>query len=131
MSSHKPQDWSKWLPMVEFWYNSNYHSSLKMSTFQAFYGYKPPVISTSLYLKNIHTEVVDQLEERRRIASLMKESLSQAQSRMKSVDAMESFLSKRSNIWEYYQYIWKKFPAIIGVKKAVREWECHGKKSKC
>ena len=33
-----PHSWSKWLALAEFWYNTNYHSRLEMTPFQALYG---------------------------------------------------------------------------------------------
>ena len=38
----KPNSWAKWLSLAEWWYNTNYHTSLGMTPFQALYGYQPP-----------------------------------------------------------------------------------------
>lgn len=44
MTHHQPVDWCKWLPLAEWWYNTFYHSSLKMSLFEASYGYIPTFV---------------------------------------------------------------------------------------
>ncbi|XP_060216967.1 uncharacterized protein LOC132644393 [Lycium barbarum] len=49
MTGHKPKDWNKWLSLAEFWYNSNYHTTLKMTPFKVVYGYDPP----QLFLKSL------------------------------------------------------------------------------
>ena len=36
-----PTLWSKWLSLAEFWYNTSYHSTIKMSPFKALYGHPP------------------------------------------------------------------------------------------
>jgi hypothetical protein len=36
-----PKQWVSWISLAEFWYNSSYHSSVGMSSFQALYGYAP------------------------------------------------------------------------------------------
>jgi len=36
--------WINWLHLVEWWYNSTYHTSTKMSPFEALYGYPPTSI---------------------------------------------------------------------------------------
>jgi hypothetical protein len=41
----EPKKWLYWLPLAEWWYNSNYHTSLKCTPFEALYGYPPPLIS--------------------------------------------------------------------------------------
>lgn len=40
ISSH-PKKWSQWLSMCEFWYNTNWHSSLGKSPFEVIYGRQP------------------------------------------------------------------------------------------
>ena len=37
MTSDKPTMWSKWLPLAEFWYNTNFH------TYEVVYGQSPPM----------------------------------------------------------------------------------------
>jgi hypothetical protein len=36
-----PKQWSKWLAVAEFWYNTSFHSSLGRTPFEALYGYAP------------------------------------------------------------------------------------------
>lgn len=36
-----PTQWSKWLSLCEFWYNSNWHSPLNKSPFKVIYGHTP------------------------------------------------------------------------------------------
>ena len=36
--------WVQWLHLAEWWYNSTYHASKKMSPFEALYGYPPPTV---------------------------------------------------------------------------------------
>lgn len=63
--------------MAKFWYNSNYHSSLQLTPFQALYGYKPPMLA----LENISGEERHKWVTKR--LALLKDNLKQAQHRMK------------------------------------------------
>jgi hypothetical protein len=36
-----PTKWARWLPLAEYWYNTNYHSALGKSPFQVLYEYQP------------------------------------------------------------------------------------------
>lgn len=78
-----PKQWLKWLPMAEFWYNTNYHSSLKMTPFQALYGYQPPTHSLGPYLDSNNIEVKELLQQRQLITEHIKDNLKKAQERMK------------------------------------------------
>ncbi|XP_039039589.1 uncharacterized protein LOC120177547 [Hibiscus syriacus] len=40
----KPSLWAKWLSHAEWWYNTTYHTALKLTPFQALYGYAPPTM---------------------------------------------------------------------------------------
>ena len=40
ISAH-PRKWCKWLSLCEFWYNTNWHSSLGISPFAVLYGQGP------------------------------------------------------------------------------------------
>ena len=38
MCSDSPKQWSKWLPLAEWWYNTTYHSSIKATPYEIVYG---------------------------------------------------------------------------------------------
>ena len=46
--SDKQTQWVKWLPLVEWWYNTSFHTVAKMTPFMELYGYHPPSITSSL-----------------------------------------------------------------------------------
>ncbi|GJV38096.1 retrotransposable element Tf2 [Tanacetum coccineum] len=43
MCGEKPKEWIKWLPLAEFWYNTNYHTSTKTTPYEAVYCQTPPI----------------------------------------------------------------------------------------
>ncbi|KAJ0854088.1 putative nucleotidyltransferase, Ribonuclease H [Helianthus annuus] len=38
-----PNNWVKWLPLAQWWYNTTFHSAIKMSPHEALYGIKPNI----------------------------------------------------------------------------------------
>lgn len=36
-----PQQWNKWLPLAEFWYNTSFHPALGHTPFEVLYGHLP------------------------------------------------------------------------------------------
>ncbi|XP_026459814.1 uncharacterized protein LOC113360524 [Papaver somniferum] len=48
----KPTDWSKWLPWAEWWYNTSFHSAIRMSPYQALYSRPPPAVTAYLPVQN-------------------------------------------------------------------------------
>lgn len=45
MTCEKPREWSKWLSLAEYWYNTNYHTAAKTTPYQLVYGQPPPLHS--------------------------------------------------------------------------------------
>ncbi|XP_076932702.1 uncharacterized protein LOC143598350 [Bidens hawaiensis] len=78
-------NWLKWLSLAEWWYYSNYHTSLKMTPFQVLYGYPPPIF-ISYVPKDCPIEAMEQLlTERELMIQQLKHSLVVAQNRMKQI----------------------------------------------
>ena len=81
-SGTKPKKWLKWLSWAEYWFNTNYSSSIKMTPFKAIYGRDPSTL--------IHGEVPSRVEEantmlleRNMMLDELKFHLKQAQYKMK------------------------------------------------
>ena len=46
--SDKQTKWVKWLPLAEWSYYTSFHTTTKMTSFMALYGYHPPSIKSYL-----------------------------------------------------------------------------------
>lgn len=76
-------DWVKWIPLAEWWYNTNSHSSNGMTPFEAVCGTPPPRL-LSYVPRTTHVQVIDEkLRNRDQITRLLKENLEAAQLRRK------------------------------------------------
>ena len=78
-TTDKPQSWVEWLPLAEFWFNTNFYTSIKLTPFEALYGY--PSLRVMDYVPGI-TQVgaVDLLlKDRQQLLSLLKHNLTAAQ----------------------------------------------------
>uniref|UniRef100_A0A0A9BGZ9 Integrase catalytic domain-containing protein n=1 Tax=Arundo donax TaxID=35708 RepID=A0A0A9BGZ9_ARUDO len=82
MAFSEPRRWYYWLPLAEWWYNTNYHSSLKTTPFQALYGYPPPMIG-EVAVPGPESPAKDFIAEKQHMLTGLKYNLSQAQARMK------------------------------------------------
>eukprot|EP00253_Pinus_taeda_P020808 PITA_20808 len=75
--------WVKWLPLAEWWYNTSFHTSTKITPFMALYGYQPPSI-TSYLRENSKVQAVEHhIEHQQQVLQLLKDSPVLAQNRMK------------------------------------------------
>ncbi|XP_060210958.1 uncharacterized protein LOC132637972 [Lycium barbarum] len=109
----QPKDWHKWLALAEFWYNSNYHSTLKMTLFKVLYSYDPPQLSFELIAQST-VAVVDQvLKERQLMAKVLKDNLEKAQNRMKH------YADKKRTEREFNVGDWKLGPVAYELKLPV------------
>ena len=83
MTGEKPKEWVLWLPLAEWWYNSNWHSSTGVTPFEAVYG-QPPALHIPYLPGDSRVEAVDRsLKAREQCIQMLKYHLGRAQKRMK------------------------------------------------
>lgn len=75
MTSQQPKEWLTWLTMAEWWYNTSYHTSLKLTPFQALYGYPPPQIGELTIPCNVSDEAKVTLEQKEQMLQQIKANL--------------------------------------------------------
>ncbi|KAL0300959.1 UNVERIFIED_CONTAM: hypothetical protein Sradi_6372700 [Sesamum radiatum] len=71
----RPSQWHKWLSLAEYWYNTNFHTGLKLTPFQALYGYVPGPLTIDPYIPTSQPEVREYLQERARMLEVMRVQL--------------------------------------------------------
>lgn len=102
MVFQNPRVWNKWLSLAEFWYNTNYHTALKISPFQALYGYSPPMLSIDALRGAQHDPEMAWLKDKQGMLAQLKDNLQQAQNRMKQfVDKHRSDREFQVEDWVY------------------------------
>jgi len=70
-ASAQPVYWVKWFPLTKWCFNTSYHTSIKMTPFEALYGQPPPiVISYILKIANIQ-EIDTNLSNRGKIIRIL------------------------------------------------------------
>ena len=79
----KPRQWVEWLPLAEFWFNTNNHTATKVTPFEALYGFQPPKLRDYIRGLTKATTVDDFFLTRQPILDLLKSNLIVAQDRMK------------------------------------------------
>lgn len=82
MCSDRPHLWSKWLPLAEFWYNTNYHTAIQMSPYEVVYGQPPPIHLPYLPGESKVAVVAQCLQDRENMLLLLRFHLLRAQHRM-------------------------------------------------
>ncbi|KAJ3684022.1 hypothetical protein LUZ61_013186 [Rhynchospora tenuis] len=102
MLLNQPKQWTKWLSLAEFWYNTNYYSSLKTTPFQALYGYAPPQLPLGVPPKCSVEGVGDVLRKRHQWIMELREQLKKSQDRMKKfADERRSERKFKVGDWVY------------------------------
>ena len=81
--SDKQIQWGKWFPLVEWWYNTSFHTVAKMTPFMALYGYHPPSITSYLRENSKVHGVENHIEHQQQVLQLLKDNLTLVQNRMK------------------------------------------------
>jgi hypothetical protein len=80
----KPKEWSFWLPLAEWWYNTSHHASSRMTPFEALYGIPPPTLMSYVPGLAHNNEVDDHLQNRNQLINTSRDNLHLAQNRMKT-----------------------------------------------
>lgn len=76
-------DWLMWLPLAEFWFNSNYHIAARLTPFECLYGYPPPVHLPYIVGMSTSSDVNQLLEDREINLEMLKYNLQITQYKMK------------------------------------------------
>nr|GFB98907.1 reverse transcriptase [Tanacetum cinerariifolium] len=78
----EPRTWNKYLYLAEFWYNTSFHSSIKMTPFKAVYGREATTIHDYSPGTNKTASIDATLVEHQRLISVLKEALEHTRQRM-------------------------------------------------
>ncbi|GKB87906.1 reverse transcriptase [Tanacetum coccineum] len=84
MTGEKPKEWTMWPPMVEFWYNTNFHSATNNTPFQTVYGQTPPLHIPYVNGETMVETVNRTARAREESLQMVKFHLKRAQDRMAS-----------------------------------------------
>jgi hypothetical protein len=84
-TSAMPKQWVKWLPWVEYCYNTSFHSATKHTPFEIVYGRSPPTLLSYIPGTTRSAAVEDAMVARDQILREVRKQLGGAQNRMKQV----------------------------------------------
>ncbi|GKA79397.1 reverse transcriptase, partial [Tanacetum coccineum] len=82
MCGEKPKEWVKWLPLTEFWQNTNHHTSTKTTPYEAVYCQTPPIHVPYIPGDSRVEEVDWTLQAREEAIKVLKFHLKRSQDRM-------------------------------------------------
>uniref|UniRef100_A0A2N9GEU1 Integrase catalytic domain-containing protein n=1 Tax=Fagus sylvatica TaxID=28930 RepID=A0A2N9GEU1_FAGSY len=74
-AANKPSLGVEWLPFAEYWFNTNYHTSTKLSPFEALYGYLPLRLIEFVPKLTRVAAVEDFLEHEQQVVGLLEHNL--------------------------------------------------------
>jgi hypothetical protein len=86
-----PKQWSKWVSVAEFWYNSSFHSTLGHSPFEVLYGHQPRHFGIHISDTCQVLELSTWMQEKQTMMQVIKQHLIRAQIRMKTQADKHSF----------------------------------------
>lgn len=83
MCHEAPKEWAKWLPLAEYWYNTNYQSAIRCTPIEVVYDQAPPLDLPYLLGESKVDSVDRSLTAREEAITILKHNLHKAQNRMK------------------------------------------------
>ncbi|KAL8119793.1 hypothetical protein AgCh_017055 [Apium graveolens] len=84
MCTESPQDWSAWLQITEWWFNTHFHSSINRTPYEVVYNQVPPLHLPHLAGECAVDAVDRSIQRREHMIADLRSHLLKAQDRMKS-----------------------------------------------
>ncbi|GJU01294.1 retrotransposable element Tf2 [Tanacetum coccineum] len=84
MCGEKPKEWSKWLSLAEWWYNTNYHTALNTTPYEILYGQTPPIYIPYVSGESRVDTVDNTLSAREEVNQALRFRLKRLQERVKT-----------------------------------------------
>ncbi|GJX51156.1 hypothetical protein Tco_0278001 [Tanacetum coccineum] len=103
MTGEKPKEWAQWLSLAEYWYNTNFHTSINTTPFEVVYG-QPPAYHVPCVIGTSSVNLMDRtLAAREEVINILKFFLRRAQDMMKAIadghiDLMKLVLEKIGDV---------------------------------
>ena len=92
-----PKKWTKHIALAELWYNTKFHTTIKMTPFEALYGYPPPMPNITVQGKSLVEAVAYTVKTRQHIAKLLQDNLTKAREKMKKYVDLKR--AQRIQLW--------------------------------
>jgi hypothetical protein len=73
-----PKKWTKWLPLIAYWYNTSFHSALGRSPFEVLYGRQPHHFGSEQPEPTINADLDEWLRERADMLPVIRQHLEHA-----------------------------------------------------
>ena len=125
--SDRPHRQSEWLALVEFWFNTNFHTAIKLTPYETLYGIPPPKLIDYIFGLTKAEAMESYMSTRAQILEVLKQNLIIAQERMNfQADKHRSERSFEVGDWVYlrlqpyrqqsltHQKSWKLSPKLYG-----------------
>jgi hypothetical protein len=82
-SSNKQHQWVQWLPLEEWWYNTSYHTTTKMTSYETMHGQQPPPVNSYLPGTSKFQAINKFAQGRAATLAALKDNLHMSQNNMK------------------------------------------------